>query len=252
MKQSRINQIEQYVILNGNVKIEDLCKEFSVSINTIRRDLDELVKRGRVAKIYGGVTAIEKDTMPIDEKIHKNVSSKIEVAKLALDFIENGDTIFIDSGTTAVNIINFLATKSKITIITHSLNVLAEAAKYKKLNVIGLGGTYLQETGAFVGISALDMLSSIKINKAFMSATGFSIDNGFSVNTLLEAEIKRKIVSRSNDVYFLCDHTKIGIEATMSFCDIERVQALITDQKPSKKYEDYFKSHDVSVIYPAK
>lgn len=250
MKRNRMNEIEQYVILNKNATIEDLCDKFCVSKNTIRRDLDELSKRGKIAKIYGGVTAIEKDTLPIDEKIHINVTSKIEVAKLALEFIENGDTIFIDSGTTAVNIINFLATKSKITIITHSLNVLAEAAKHKNLNIIGLGGTYMQETGSFVGISALDMLSSIKINKAFMSATGFSMDNGFCVNTLLEAEIKRKIVSRSRDVYFLCDHSKIGTDATMSFCDVDRVSALITDKKPIPEYSNYLKSHDVRVIFP--
>lgn len=250
MKRSRLNEIEQHVILNGSVTIEELCDKFAVSKNTVRRDLDELAKRGKIAKIYGGVTAVEKDTMPLDVKVCKNATLKIEVAKLALPFINDGDTIFIDSGTTAVNVINYLATKSKITIITHSLNVISEAAKHKNLNIIGLCGTYIQETGSFVGISALEMLNSIKITKAFMSATGFSMDNGFSVNTLLEAEIKRKIVLRSNDVYFLCDHTKIGKDATMSFCDVDKVKALITDEKPSIEYEKYLDLHGVSLIFP--
>lgn len=249
MKQNRLNAIEQYVILNGSAKIEILCEEFCVSINTIRRDIDEIVKRGTIMKIYGGVMAIKKDAMPLDIKTCKNTVLKTDIAKLALDFIDDGDTIFIDSGTTAVHIIDFLSTKSKITIISHSLNVIFEASKHKNLKIIGLGGSYIQETGSFVGISALDMLKNIKINKSFMGATGFSIENGLSVNTLLEAEIKRQIVLRSKHLYLLCDHTKIGVDAVMSFGDATNLSALITDKKPPDRYTSFLASNSIQVIF---
>lgn len=249
MKQSRLNQIERYVILNKTVNLDDLCEKFSVSKNTIRRDLEEICKRGRIVKTYGGVTAIEKDAMPIDVKIYKNASSKTEIAKLALEFIEDGDVIFIDAGTTAVNIINFLSTKTNITIISHSLNVIFEASKYKNLKVYGLGGTYIHETGSFVGMATLEMLKNIKITKSFMGTTGFSCENGLSVNTLLEAEIKREIVVKSNEIYVLCDSSKIGNDATMSFCDIGRIRVLITDDKIDSNYAKKLEKKGVLVIF---
>ena len=252
MKISRLNAIEQFIILHDTVKIDDLCEAFSVSKNTIRRDLNELEARGHIAKVYGGVTSIKKieDAYLIKNKL--NTSSKMAIADLASAFVKDGDTIFVDSGTTAVHIIEFLSNKSKITVITHSLNVLSEASKYPNLNILSLGGMYIPDTGSFVGLATLETLDSIKINKAFMGASAMSIDNGFSVNTLLEAEIKKKIVSRSNEIYMMCDNSKFGKESTISFCKVNNITSLITDKRPVDDYLDYFISNNTSINYPKK
>ena len=250
MKISRLNAIEQHILLNETVKIDDLCEIFTVSKNTIRRDLNELETRGHIAKVYGGVTAVKpKDIIPVPVRNNLNASSKVCIAELASKLVNDGDTIFIDSGSTVVNMVEYLSLKNKITIITHSLNVVSQASKFPNINIIGLGGVFLPTTGSFVGLSTLETLDSIKINKAFMAASGVSIDGGLSNNTFLEAEIKKKIASRSKEIHLLCDATKINSDATVSFCCLKELTTLITDKKPDDVYIDYCKANNINLIY---
>ena len=103
--------------------------------------------------------------------------------------------------------------KKRITIITHSLGALSEASKYDNLNIISLGGIYSPTTDSFVGLSAIEALSSMRINKAFMGATGVSLTAGMTNTTFLEAEIKRAVVHRADSIYGMADSSKIGREA---------------------------------------
>ena len=143
MKVSRLNSIEQYVISHETVSIDELCEVFGVSKNTIRRDLNELEMRGHITKVYGGVTAtVPAGAVPAPIRSGLNQIDKSLIGRLAAEEVMDGDTIFIDSGTTTLCLLRFLVAKKRITIITHSLGALSEAAKYDNLNIISLGGIY--------------------------------------------------------------------------------------------------------------
>jgi DeoR family myo-inositol catabolism operon transcriptional repressor len=129
MKVSRLNSIEQYVISRETVSIDELCEVFGVSKNTIRRDLNELEQRGHITKVYGGVTAtVPSGAVPTPIRSGLNQIDKSLIGRLAAEEVADGDTIFIDSGTTTLCLLRFLVAKKRITIITHSLGALSEAS----------------------------------------------------------------------------------------------------------------------------
>ena len=227
-----------------------MCEVFGVSKNTIRRDLNELEQRGHITKVYGGVTAtVPSGAVPTPIRSGLNQIDKSLIGRLAAEEVEDGDTIFIDSGTTTLCLLRFLVAKKRITIITHSLGALSEASKYDNLNIISLGGIYSPTTDSFVGLSAIEALSAMRINKAFMGATGVSLTAGMTNTTFLEAEIKRAVVNRADSIYGMVDSSKIGKEAIVTFCHLKDLTAFITDREPPREYVDLCNAEHVKLRY---
>lgn len=250
MKVSRLNSIEQYVISRETVSIDELCEVFGVSKNTIRRDLNELEMRGHITKVYGGVTAtVASGAVPMPIRSGLNPSDKSLIGRLAAEEVADGDTVFLDSGTTTLCLLRYLVAKKRITIITHSLGALSEAAKYDNLNIISLGGIYNATTDSFVGLSSIDALSSMRITKAFMGATGVSLSAGMTNTTFLEAEIKRAVVQRADQIYLTADSSKMGREAIVTFCHLKDLSGFITDRKPPQEYVDLCHREHVKLRY---
>ncbi len=250
MKVSRLNAIEQYVISHETVSIDELCEVFEVSKNTIRRDLNELEMRGHITKVYGGVTAITPSgAVPAPIRSSLNPSDKSLIGRMAAEEISDGDTIFIDSGTTTLCLLRYLIARNRITVITHSLGAQSEAAKFDNLNIISLGGIYNRTTDSFVGLSTIEALASMRINKAFMGATGVSLTAGMTNTTFLEAEIKRAVVYRADHVYAMADSSKLDREAIVTFCQLKDLTGFITDREPPKEYVSLFQQDNVKLRF---
>lgn len=250
MKISRLNSIEEYVLSKKTVSIDELCEVFRVSKNTIRRDLNELEERGHISKVYGGVTAVTpEDVMPLPVRSGLNLTAKNLIGQLAAREICDGDTIFIDSGSTAVNVLRHLSPRSKITVVTHSLPAMVEAAKFDDVSLISLGGVYNSATSSFVGIAAQHALSDLRISKAFLSATGVTVESGMSNTTFLEAEIKRGVVAHTSNVILIADNSKLGHDATVTFCRLQNVATFITDREPAPKFVEFCRAHNVRLIW---
>lgn len=246
MKTNRIKEIEEYILSNESVSLDSLCDSFKISKNTIRRDINELVKKGSVKKVYGGVTAIIKPLIPFEERNIKNNYKKMAIAKVAADFVNDGDVIFIDSGTTTLNMIDFLKNKNDITILTNNLNVIVSALPFPNLNVICTGGRLIRKTNSFEIIHAVEILKDYNINKAFMAATGISISNGASNSSSLEYKLKKIIVEKNNEVYLLVDSSKFDVSALMTYCQLSDIDHLITDKKPSEEYIEFFEKNKIN------
>lgn len=250
MKISRINAIEEYVLSRKTVTIDELCEKFNVSKNTIRRDLNELEVRGHITKVYGGVTAsTPQEVMPLPVRAGLNLQSKELIGRLAAREVHEDDTIFVDSGSTAVCILHHLSHLKKVTVITHSLTAMIEAAKYDNISLISLGGIYSPATSSFVGISTQEALNDLRISKAFMGATGVTVESGMSNTTFLEAEIKRGVVAHASQIYLMADNSKLGHDAVITFCRLSEATVLITDRRPSEKFVDFCRVHGVRLCY---
>ena len=131
MRVDRLNEMEEYILSEGTVPLEKLAARFDVSTNTVRRDVNELIKRGRIRKVYGGVSAItEHDTnltpVPLQVRAVEHSTAKNIIGRLAAGMVSDGDTIFLDSGTTVACMVPYLAEKEDVTIVTHSLNVMCD------------------------------------------------------------------------------------------------------------------------------
>jgi len=250
MKYNRMKDIEEYILYNETVSLDKLCEVFNVSKNTIRRDINKLLEKGNIKKVYGGVTSNEKKIIAFEERNIKNIAQKIIIAKLSATFIQDGDIIFIDSGTTTINILDFLKDKNNVTVLTNNLKAIIKAFPYENLNIISMGGSLIRKTNCFTGVNTVQLLKNYNINKAFMAATGISIAKGVSDSSPLEHEIKKLVVERSDEVYLPVDSSKFNTSSLMTYCNLNDIDHLITNEKPNSEYLEYFKENNVKITIP--
>ena len=248
MKTNRIKKIEEYILSNESVSLDSLCDVFKISKNTIRRDINEIEKKGSIKKVYGGVTSVVKNLIPFEERNIKNNYKKIAIAKAACEFVKDGDVIFIDSGTTTLNMIDFLKNRNDVTILTNNLNVIVNALPFPNLNVICTGGSLIRKTNSFEVINTLSIFKDYNISKTFMAATGISISNGATNSSPLEYKLKKVIVEKSNELYLLVDSSKFDVSALMTYCELSEINHLVTDKKPPEEYIEFFEKNKIDVI----
>ena len=251
MKESRIHEMQEYIKKNQFASIDELCGKFERSVTTIRRDIDQLANMGFVKKIYGGVKWAPRDEIemvPFQQRTLTNVDEKKIIGKLAASFVEEDDVIFIDSGTTTVQMIPHLEHLNRVSIITNNLNVVLMGANYPNLEVILLGGRLSRSTASFILNRALTHLP-FNINKAFMAATGISIEAGVSHSSSGEFDIKKAVIKQCSDRFLLADHSKFGTSALLTYAQLEDFHYIVTDKKPSKEYEAKFAADKVKLIY---
>ena len=251
MRAERLNAMEQYILGKETVSLEELSTQFSVSMNTIRRDVMELLSRGNIRKVYGGVSStLINRPVGFSVRAQKNSRAKQIIGRLASQLVSDGASIFLDSGSTTPYIRQHIGEKNGVTVITHSLTALYAASSLSNLNIIALGGIYAPATSSFTGISTLDALSRLSIQTIFISATGVSIENGLTNSTYLEAEIKRSVVQRGNRVVLMADQSKFGHSAVISFCPFEQLYAIVTDCLPSEPYLEAIDRYGIRLICP--
>ncbi|WP_332630379.1 DeoR/GlpR family DNA-binding transcription regulator [Halalkalibacter flavus] len=247
LKSQRINQISDYINQHQTVALDDLVTVFGVSKNTIRRDVQELVESGEYKKVYGGVSVNRTRLEPFQDRKTRNLRQKQLIAKKAASYLADGDVIFIDSGTTTLEIVEFIKTLD-LTIITNNLDFIIHALPFENLNVISTGGVLERKTKSFASFIKQDILKSHNINKAFMASAGVSIKNGVTNSSPLESDLKRTVVERSSEVFLLVDHNKFDQHAVMTYCDIQEIDVLITDSVPPNKYTEYAQEHNIQLI----
>jgi DeoR family myo-inositol catabolism operon transcriptional repressor len=252
VRQDRLNEMEHYILDHGTASLNDLCQHFHVSMNTIRRDLADLLVGGQIKKVYGGVSA-EIHThavIPMSERAIRNNSSKQLIGKLAASLVQDGMSIFLDSGSTTLRILPHLVDKKNVTVITHSLMAMYEAARNPFLNIIALGGMYNNSTCSFVGSNTLDELSKMAIDLVFLGATGVTLERGLTNTTYFEAEIKQSVARRNKNLVLTADYSKFGHNALLSFCNFENLSAVVTDQALPDEYESVASQIGIRILSP--
>ena len=251
MKATRLNDIENLLEEQNTLSINHLCEIFNVSKNKIRRDIAELEKRGAIKKVYGGIMRNQTNIPePFAAREIKNKTKKKQLAKLAANLVDDNDIIYIDSGTTTMHMIPYLAEKKNLTILTANVYVINEAFHYPQMNIIATGGTLYRPSNAFVGASVLQFLEGFNISKCFLAATGISIENGATNASPMEGDIKKYLTSNSKTKILLVDSTKIDQVSLVTFAKLKDMDYIISDNKFSSKYNDYFKHNNVHLVTP--
>lgn len=247
LKTKRIQQIQEYVFEHQSASLDDLSTVFGVSKTTIRRDIRKLIKEGMFQKVYGGVAINHAKFESFNERKARNQFQKKLIAKTAAGYVENGDVIFIDSGTTTLEMITFLKNK-QVTIITNNLDIIIEALPFENLSVISTGGLLERATKSFSSHSHADSFKKYNFDKVFMASTGVSILNGVTNSSPIESGIKETIVKGNAAVFLLVDHTKLNKYAMVTYCGLEEVDYLITDDFLDESYQYYAKENNIELI----
>lgn len=247
LKTKRLDKIQKYINDRGSVSLDELVERFNVSKNTIRRDVQNLIEDGPFKKVYGGVV-VDKSitTVPFGDRQIHNCKQKQLIAKGAAEYVEDGDIIFIDSGTTTVEMFEFIKDKELI-IITNNIDFIVKALRHENLNIFSTGGAVDRRTNSFTSADNDEIIKSYNIRKAFLASTGLTIKNGVTNSLPLESGLKRSVVKRSAETFLLVDHSKFGKSALTTYCDLDEIDYIVTDAIPDE-YREYAKDHNTTVI----
>lgn len=228
--QERILKIMSLIEKEGIVLNTNLVKILKTSEATVRRDLDYLEKENKIRRVRGGaiLAKMAKEEIAIDFKEGKELQAKKKIARLASRFIEEGDSIYLDAGTTTNELIEYIKDK-KIKVVTNGLMHLEKLMEYN-IETYLVGGRLKKKTKAIVGIKAVEDLDDFSFNKAFMGANGVDDLNGYTTHDIEEALVKKKAMKKANKVYVLVDNTKFGISYFSNIAKLDEA-TIITDKK---------------------
>lgn len=243
-------QILDYLRHMSRASVQDLSQQFNVSDSTIRRDLKELEETDNIKRTHGG--AILLQPVSFEESIGKRkkdyIKEKKAIAKKAVEFINHGDAILLDSGTTTYELVKELKTFNNLSIVTNSIIIMQELADLPGLEVMLLGGNLRRETSALVGPFAEQSLNMIRIDKAFIGTNGIDLKDGIiTTPNLTEARIKRMMITNARHTLLLSDHSKIGKVNFAKVADLTEIDFCITDEMVPANFEEEMHRYDVNV-----
>lgn len=248
MRADRLKRMKVYIEEHGNVSMEQLCKTFGVSINTVRRDLQGLQETGEIQKIYGGVMSTQnRNLLYFDKRSEMNHDEKRRIGAKAAELVSDGDVIFIDSGTTTSEMVPYLGSK-KVTIITGSFPVMQYAAGQENLCLIVLPGVYDTQVNSVTGGDTATYLRKFNIDSAFMAASGFVPAIGATHASMQEYDVKRCAIEKSDNVYLMIDHSKLGNATLINYATAEELTALITGEEPEESMQAACAENNITII----
>jgi DeoR/GlpR family transcriptional regulator of sugar metabolism len=249
--EKRRAKIIELVNQQGSVSIEELLELFDVSRMTIWRDLKELEIKGEIIRAHGGALKIDERSEKeeeFDRRRKENLSEKRLIAKFAAkNYVKDSDIIFLDGGSTVLEMIPHLK-QQNLTILSNGLYTLLLGSKFlPHLNVIGCGGILRKTSFTFVGHEAEEFFSRYKVESAFISGTGVTLEDGIMDPHPLEMEIKRIMCKNAKTVVALIDSSKFDKRSLSTCVKISEIDSLITDKKVSKKTIDAIREKNVEI-----
>ena len=252
MKRERISQVAELLDKRGKLTLKQLGEHFpGVSLMTLRRDLFLLEERGKVIRIRGGAMSV-KDVQktsgePYTKKTTIHTDEKIEIAQKAATLIDEGASIFLDAGSTALYLAKEMPDVA-CNVFTNGLAVATELSKKRRVAVNLLGGPLIKEN-----LSTASSLSSLyfmdtNFELAIISAAAFTPENGFSCGSQMEADLFKIICKKAKFTYMMLDSSKIGKIKPYTFARIEDINVLITDEAFPDGLKEQFKAMNIVVM----
>ncbi|MBR5308753.1 MAG: DeoR/GlpR transcriptional regulator [Clostridia bacterium] len=234
MKAARRQIIAELIQSQPFISLKELEERFpDVTGMTLRRDIEYFEKQGELIKVRGGARSMKFINSTSDdgyaEREKENYSSKLAIASKALEFIEKGKSYFFDSGTTVMRLAEMIPDEH-MNITTPGPNIALELAKKQHPIINLVGGIVNRESISVTGSMAIDFLSDINIDIAFIGPSGYSQNNGFSCGNYAESELKNFIVKKAKTVIMLMDTSKLDKNLPYTFCRLADIDILITDK----------------------
>lgn len=246
----RFEKIEQALVGQSRISVAGLARLLRVSPVTVRADLAELEKRGRVMRVHGGAIASPKTAheLNFESRAHIQHAAKHAIGKYAASLVRDGDSIFIDASTTAFELARGVSDRRELTVITNSIRSAQELVTYPNLIVIMPGGIVRREAFSLVGMWSADLIQQFNIGRAFMGARGFTLEEGLTDVNPDEVALKRAIVRVAKEVIALIDHSKWNQVALASFCMPGQLSTIISDKRAPRAMVDQAKARGVQVV----
>ena len=233
-------EIARFVEEHGRARVTELAADFGVSTVTIRKDLDVLAESGRLIRTHGGAIAprVHGKDLAYDVRDRLQQGEKAVIGALAARRVNDGESIIIDASTTGLYLARELRQRTvgqSLTIVTNSIRLATELSIRPDMTVLLMGGRVRGRSLSLVGQLGDAVLARVNVQKAFLGAAGFTLEEGLTETTEEEAQIKRAMVAAAREVYALVDNSKWGRVASATFCRTEELSGVFTDAGASPK-----------------
>ncbi len=251
LPEQRRRKILELIQEEGSAKVATLKELFSVTEPTIRQDLDKLEEEGYVVRQHGGayLKTIPNQVKTMSLQHSQNMEKKIRLAAKAREFVEDGDSIILDAGSTITEIANRLDNFNHLNVITSGLNIALILGSRFNIHVMLIGGEFKPPTLSVTGEQAAKFFdNTIIARKLFLAATGVSDDGILTYPGLSDIPVKKAMIGAAQEIYLVVDSSKFGKVAFAALGNINLVHHLITDSGIGEKYVKLFKSRGVDVI----
>jgi DeoR family transcriptional regulator, fructose operon transcriptional repressor len=245
----RQERLRRIVASRHAVRVEELREELGVSTATIRRDLDELEERGQLRRVHGG--AVSVDVRPIEARFEakaaKHAAEKLRIAVRAAELVEPDARIYIDAGSTCLELARLLVDRGDVTVVTNSLPAIVELAG-RAPRLIVVGGELRALSQALVGPLSARLLDELYVDRAFMGTFSLSLDAGLTTTDPGEAFTKERVLSRAREVVLLADSSKLGSRSFAHAGRLDQLDIVITDAELDEAAAAIFASAGVRVL----
>ena len=245
--EARRRRIVQLLENEGNVKVEELAGLFEVSQVTIRKDLAELEEQGMLQRTYGGAAFSHRSRFNVSffQRLQMHGSQKDLIARAALAYIHEGDTIIIDAGSTTLALAQVLPGQFRsLYIITSSVPAALELSR-AGYEILLVGGQVRNHSLALIGPTAIKTLETFHADRAFLGSSGITLAHGHSTPNPLDAEVKQAMMRSADESYVLADSTKFGHACLSTFANLSDVHLTITDFGMPAEFAEAFTKRGV-------
>lgn len=228
----RENEIIRLLRLKGRVRVSELSKLLDVSEATIRRDLDKLHGRSQIQRVHGGAVRVEisDPEPPVILRKTEMADEKERIGKATAGLINENETVFLGSGTTAEAVAHNLVGRQNITVITNALTVINILVQENGISLIATGGLFRKSELSFIGYITEQALRELRPQKVVMGIRAISLTAGLTNEYLPEVSTDRVIIQSAPEVYLVADHTKFDKVSTAYVAPITAVHKIITDR----------------------
>ena len=243
-------KIHQMVEQDGSVECSELTRLFGVTGETLRKDLINLENDGLLRRTHGGAISIKKSApmKKLESRMDDSRSQKQSLSRIACNYINEGDIIVVDTGSTAYEFSKAMAGRfENLTVITASNDVFANLSGIPGMNMIMLGGFFNRDENAFYGDLTLDALKNLHAGKAFVFPSAVSVENGLSDYNQEMTLVQKAIIKSADKVYILADSNKFEKNAMLKISEITPEMTVITDPGLKDDIFELYKKHKINI-----
>lgn len=245
----RQRELIRLVESNGRLSVSQICEQFNISEATARRDLDTLNEQGHIQRVHGGAIFLQKAAPeePVLRRSNEQEAEKKRIGRATATLIQDGETVFLGSGTTVLEVAQHLITRS-ITVITNSLPVINLFSEKENITLIALGGILRDSELSFIGHITEQAVSELRADKVVIGIRAISLEHGLTNDYLPETLTDRAILNAGRKIIIVADHTKCGVVSTAFLAPITSIDLLVTDDKTDSKFIESLHKHGLDMM----
>jgi DeoR/GlpR family transcriptional regulator of sugar metabolism len=246
----RQQQIVRLLGRQQRLSVTEICEQFSISEATARRDLESLADQGKLQRVHGGAILVEQapPELPILQRESEQAGEKQRIGQAAAALVQDGETVFLSSGTTVLEAARALRGRHSLTVITNSLAVVNALAGAEGVAVICLGGMLRNSELSFIGHITEQALAELRADKVLIGTRAISLEHGLTHDYLPETVTDRAILKSAREIIVLADHTKFGRAATVLLAPLESIHTIVTDEQTSDEFISAVEERGIKVV----